>query len=348
VSEYRERAQQEAARGAALLENRDLPAESVDEVEVELLANIDHVNELDSAVDHGAVGVGLFRTEYLFMTANRMPGEEDHYQHAKQVVETLGGKAATFRTLDLGADKVAQLVPELHAEPNPALGLRSIRLCLTDAVRPVFKQQLRGLLRASVHGRARIMFPMISGVRELWQARAVLDEAKDELTREGIPFDEQVEVGVMIEMPSAAVIADHLASEVDFFSIGTNDLIQYTLAVDRVNEYVAYAYEPLHPAMLRLVEMVVQAGHAAGIPVGVCGEAAGDPYVAPVLVGLGLRELSMNAVAIPEIKSKVRSARVEDLKKLVAEVKGLPSAQEVKRAVLAYYSEADLDEGRLL
>jgi phosphoenolpyruvate-protein phosphotransferase (PTS system enzyme I) len=345
VSTYRDMARKEAARGEALLENRDLPAQSVDDVEVALLANVDHVEEVRYALEHGAVGVGLFRTEYLFMMSDRFPGEEDHYEHAKGVLEALGDKPATFRTFDLGADKVSQLLPDLHAEANPALGLRSMRLCLTSAVRPVFKEQLRGLLRASVHGKVRIMFPMISGLRELQRAREVLEEAKDELWKEGTPFDREIEVGVMIEMPSAAVIADLLAPAVDFFSIGTNDLIQYTLAVDRVNEYVAYAYEPLHPALFRLIEMVVKAANRAGISVGVCGEAAGDPLVAPALVGLGLRELSMSPTAIPEIKSKVRAASVKDLKLLVAELKELATSEEIREAVLEYYAKANLDEG---
>ncbi len=345
VAAYRERARKEAARGAALLENRDLPAESVDAVEIALLANVDHVREVKSATDHGAVGVGLFRTEYLFMTSESFPEEEDHYEHAKQVVEALSPHPATFRTFDLGADKVSRLLPDLHSEANPALGLRSMRLCLTSAVRPVFKQQLRGLLRASAHGRARIMFPMISGLRDLQKAREVLDEAKEELWREGRDFDRDVEVGVMVEMPSAAVISDFLAPAVDFLSIGTNDLIQYTLAVDRVNEYVAYAYEPLHPAILRLISMVVGAAKAANVSVGVCGEAAGDPYVAPALVGLGLRELSMNATAIPEIKSKVRSAHVAGLQSLASRLLELRTADEVKHEVRAYYAEAKLGDG---
>lgn len=347
VAAYRERARKEAARGAALLENRDLPAQSVDEVEVTLLANVDHEREIKTALDHGARGLGLFRTEYLFMMSDRFPEEEDHYEHARRVLEGLGGYPATFRTFDLGADKVSRLLPDLHAEVNPALGLRSMRLCLTSAVRPVFKQEIRGLLRASAHGNARIMFPMISGLRELQKAQEVLEEAKEELWEEGRAFDREIEVGVMIEMPSAAVIADYLAPAVDFFSIGTNDLIQYTLAVDRVNEYVAYAYEPLHPAILRLIQMVVSAARSAGISVGVCGEAAGDPLVAPALVGLGLRELSMNATAIPEIKSKVRAAHVDGLHALADKLARLRTADEVREAVLTYYAESNLDDAVL-
>lgn len=335
VALYRERARLEAAQGVALLSNVELPAESKDGVRIGLVANVDHVDELRGALSYGAEGVGLFRTEYLFMEAARIPDENSHYRHACDVMEAMGGRPVTFRTMDLGADKLATFLPD-HNEANPALGLRSIRLCLTRAVLPLFKQQLRGLLRAAVTGPMRIMFPMISGVRELELALEVLDEVREELRREGVEFGEDTKVGIMIEMPSAAMVADHLAKRVDFFSIGTNDLIQYTLAVDRVNEHVAYLYEPLHPALLRLIDMVVRAGAAGGIPVGLCGEMAGDAAVAPILLGLGLTELSMNAVAIPLVKQVIRNSRVADLKELAAEALSLGSAPEVKEAVWRY------------
>ena len=221
-------------------------------------------------------------------------------------------------------------------EANPALGLRSIRLCLADLGQGLFRTQLRGLLRASAHGPLRIMFPMISGVAELRAAMAVLDEVKHELRTSKVPFDEHIKIGIMIEMPAAAVIADLLAKETAFFSIGTNDLIQYTMAVDRVNELVSYLYEPLHPALLRLVRDTAQAAHAAGIPVSLCGEMAADPLVAPVLLGLGITELSMSAVSIPEVKGLVRATTMTELRALVARVVSLPTAEEIRAAVAAY------------
>ncbi len=332
VLEYRELRRREAASSAALLSLRDLPAETTDKARIELMANIDHVDEIGGALDHGAEGVGLYRTEYLFMTAAQMPDEESHYASACAVLDALTGRCATFRTFDLGADKLASLIRS-SGEANPALGLRSIRLCLTEAVRPLFKAQLRGLLRASPRGPMRIMFPMISGLGELRQARAVYDEAAAELESEGMSIGSDIQVGVMIEMPSAAVVADLIAPEVDFFSIGTNDLIQYTLAVDRVNEHVSYLYEPLHPALLRLIKTVVDAAKRHGIAVAVCGEMAGDPVVAPVLLGLGLEELSMNAVSIPEVKSVVRSCSAQQLRALVDQVLQMATAAEIRGAV---------------
>jgi phosphoenolpyruvate-protein phosphotransferase (PTS system enzyme I) len=249
----------------------------------------------------------------------------------------MGGRPVTVRTFDLGADKLAPFLEEAaFEEANPALGLRSIRLCLTDLGRPLFKAQLRGLLRASMHGPVRIMFPMISGVVELRSVKVIVDEVKAELTAEGLAFDPAVKLGVMIEMPSAAITADLLADEVDFFSIGTNDLIQYTMAVDRVNEYVSYLYEPFHPALLRLIGGVARAGRARGIPVSVCGEMAGDVMVAPILLGLGILDLSMSAPSIPEIKSLIRSVTLADVEHLVDGIMKLSTAGEIRTAVKAY------------
>ena len=344
VVEYRELARKEATYGAALLRNRDLPAVTVDGVEVDLVANIDYPDEIPFALDHGATGVGLFRSEYLFMTDDdRIPDEEEHYRAFCSVIESLKGKPATIRTFDLGADKMTRLMGDHQHEANPALGLRSIRLCLTRTVRPHFKAQLRALLRASAHGPLRIMFPMISGLDELRDARAVMDEAADELEGEGVAYDPDIKVGIMIEMPSAAIVADQLAREADFFSIGTNDLIQYSLAVDRANEHVSYLYQPLHPAILRLIQMVIEAAKGRDIPVTMCGEMAGDPLVVPVLLGLGLRELSMSAVAIPEVKNVILSSKLSDLDDLMKKLSYLHTAADVRPVVHDYFISIKAD-----
>ena len=334
VAEYREEQRRQVAAGALLHLMRDLPARTRDDVDIQLYSNIDGPDELDDALDYGAMGVGLFRTEYLFMGRTELPDEETHYRTAREVIERLGGLPATIRTFDLGADKLAPFLEQadLH-EANPALGLRSIRLCLADLGRELFKSQLRGLLRASAHGPLKIMFPMISGAAELRAARAVLDEVKVDLTTSGVAYDPDVKVGIMIEMPSAALTADLLATECDFFSIGTNDLIQYTMAVDRVNEYVSYLYEPLHPSLLRLIGGVAKAANEANIPVTVCGEMAGEPMIAPVLLGLGIRELSMSAVSVPEVKATIRALNIEDARQLVKRIEKLPTAAEVRAMV---------------
>ena len=252
--------------------------------------------------------------------------------HARGVLRRVYPFPCTFRTFDLGGDKAAPWIPAGQSdEVNPALGLRSIRLCLRE--RPLFKSQLRGLLRASTQGRMRIMFPMISGVGEFREAKAVLDEAKAELLKEGIPFDLEVPVGIMVEMPSAVMIADLLAKEADFMSIGTNDLIQYSLAIDRVNEHVGYLYHPLHPAILRMVRYVVDAGHAAGVRVGLCGEMAGEPMFALVLLGLGLDELSMNSTTIPIVKSVLRGSSLLAAKQLAEQAMGLATTDEIEALV---------------
>lgn len=333
VAHFRARARREAATAEALLANRDLPAETIDGHRCHLLANVDVVDEIPSALDHGAEGVGLFRTDFLFLTATRAPTEEEHYQYARQVLELLAGRPATFRTFDLGGDKTTPLAQASTPEVNPALGLRSIRLCLTPQGRPLFKAQLRGLLRASAHGPLRIMFPMISGVPELRDAKAVFEECREELRAQGEPYDPALKLGIMIEMPSAAMTADLLAREVDFFSIGTNDLIQYSLAIDRVNEHVSYLYKPLHPAILRLIRYVTNAASAAKIPVAMCGEMAGEPLLSLVLVGLGLDELSMNATAIPVVKSVIRASAMSEARALAEQALQLATAEEIEALV---------------
>jgi phosphotransferase system enzyme I (PtsI) len=337
VAQYREEQRRQVAAGVHLANLRDLPARTLDNADVLLLSNIDGPDELDDALDYGAMGVGLFRTEYLFMTGQGLPDEELHYKTAVAVLERLNGRPATIRTFDLGSDKLAKFIEEADLnEANPALGLRSIRLCLSELGRELFRQQLRGLLRASAHGPLKLMFPMISGVAELRAVKTVVEDVKAELDAEGIAYDKNIKLGIMIEMPSAALTADLLAPEADFFSIGTNDLIQYTMAVDRVNEYVSYLYEPLHPSLIRLIGDVAEAAKAANIPCTVCGEMAGEPMIAPVLVGLGIRELSMSAVSIPEVKAAVRQMTVEDTERLVAKVKNLPTASDVRAVVTDY------------
>jgi phosphoenolpyruvate-protein phosphotransferase (PTS system enzyme I) len=341
VAHFRARARREAATAEALLANRDLPAETLDAHRMHLLANIDVPEEIEGALDHGAEGIGLFRTEFLFI--NRVvPSEEEHLQASRGVLEQLNGRVATFRTFDLGGDKTSPLqnVPEA----NPALGLRSIRLCLTKQGRPLFKDQIRGLLRASVHGPLRIMFPMISGVAELREAKAVVEECKEELRARGEPFDPAMKVGIMVEMPSAAMTADLIAREVDFFSIGTNDLIQYSLAIDRVNEHVSYLYKPLHPAILRIIRYVTDAAESQKIPVAMCGEMAGEPMLALVLMGLGLHELSMNAVAIPLVKSVLRASTAAEARKLADTAMGLATADEIEELVREQMAKRFPDE----
>ena len=337
VAEFRDEQRRQVAAGAALHSMRELPATTLDGTEIALYCNIDGHDELDDAIEYGAQGVGLYRTEYLFMGQVEPPDEERHYQTAVEVLKRLDGRPATIRTFDLGADKLA---PFLEAaaleEANPALGLRSIRLCLSQLGRPLFRAQLRGLLRASAHGPLKIMFPMISGVAELRATKAVVDDVKLELREQGTAFDENVALGIMIEMPAAALSADFLAEECDFFSIGTNDLIQYTMAVDRVNEYVSYLYEPLHPALLRLIGDFARAANGVKLPVSVCGEMAGEPMIAPVLIGLGIRELSMSAVSVPEVKAMIRATRLTDAEALVQRLKKLATAAEVRAMVAEY------------
>jgi len=337
VAEFRDEQRRQVAAGAALHSMRELPATTLDGTEIALYCNIDGHDELDDAIEYGAQGVGLYRTEYLFMGQVEPPDEERHYQTAVEVLKRLDGRPATIRTFDLGADKLA---PFLEAaaleEANPALGLRSIRLCLSQLGRPLFRAQLRGLLRASAHGPLKIMFPMISGVAELRATKAVVDDVKLELREQGTAFDENVALGIMIEMPAAALSADFLAEECDFFSIGTNDLIQYTMAVDRVNEYVSYLYEPLHPALLRLIGDIARAANGVKLPVSVCGEMAGEPMIAPVLIGLGIRELSMSAVSVPEVKAMIRATRLTDAEALVQRLKKLATAAEVRAMVAEY------------
>jgi phosphotransferase system enzyme I (PtsI) len=326
-----------------LFQYRDLPAETLDGFRVHLLANIELVEEIPSVLEHGAEGIGLYRTEYLYLNRKELPGEEEHFRAYKTVVEETSPHPAVIRTLDIGGDKFISHL-ELAEEMNPAMGLRAIRFSLKEP--EIFKVQLRAMLRASAYGKVKILLPMISGVSEIREVKKILNEVRLSLTAERIPYDPRIEIGIMMEVPSAATIADILAKEVDFFSIGTNDLIQYTLAIDRVNEYVTHLYEPLHPAILRLVRQMVQAAHGAGIRVAMCGEMAGEPLYVPILLGLELDELSMNVLSIFRVKKILRSYTLRECKDLVEAVLQLSTPGEIEGLVRASLRHKFPDEFR--
>jgi phosphotransferase system enzyme I (PtsI) len=327
LTRYHARKQQFEYAGLALHKLGGLPAETQDGYRVRVTANIEFPEELPAVRDHGAEGVGLYRTEFLYLNRPDLPNEEEHFSVYCAVAAQMHPRPTVIRTLDFGGDKLASAI-QLAAEENPSLGLRAIRLCLH---RPdMFRAQLRAILRASAFGALRIMYPMISGVAELRAANAILEDVKAELRREGVAFDPEIQVGAMIEIPSAAMIADLLAREVDFFSVGTNDLIQYALAIDRINEQVAYLYEPLHPAVLRLLRSVVSAAHNEGIWISMCGEMAGDPLHALFLVGLGFDELSMTPGAIPLMKRIIRSVTYGQAAEVAHRVFGCATASEVE------------------
>ena len=310
----------------SLEELRNLPATTPDGRQVILAANIEIPQELNEIFVHGAEGVGLFRTEFLFLNRESVPTEEEQYQAYRELAEKIGVHPAIVRTLDLGGDKFLSHLNTLH-ESNPFLGLRAIRLCLK---RPeIFMPQLRAMLRAAAHGPIKIMFPMISSLSEIREAKALVREAAKQLKNEGQVFRSEIEIGAMIEIPSAAIMADLLIEEVDFLSIGTNDLIKYTLAVDRVNESVAYLYEPLHPAILRLIKITVDACHRAGKWVGMCGEMAGDPQFVPLLLGMGLDEFSVSVSVIPEVKKVIRMMPHQKAEEIAKAALKLKTSEEV-------------------
>ncbi|MBU4193332.1 MAG: phosphoenolpyruvate--protein phosphotransferase [Proteobacteria bacterium] len=294
-----------------------LPAETFDGSRVQVLANIELVEEIASALDNGAEGVGLYRTEYAYLNRKDLPTEDELAEKYIDLAAILSPRKVVFRTLDLGADKFISAFGELN-ETNPAMGLRAIRFCLRNP--QLFKSQLRAILRASAYGNVSLMFPMISGVKEVRQAKAWLAQAKAELRREGVDYNPDMPVGIMIELPSAAMIAEFLAHEVDFFSIGTNDLIQYSIGVDRTNHHVSYLYQPLHPATLRTIKLVVDAAHQAGIEVSLCGEVASDPFCVPILLGMGIDSISLTPQAIPGIKRIIRQTNMHDCRKLLRKV----------------------------
>jgi phosphotransferase system enzyme I (PtsI) len=328
LENYRREQEIQLAQVHELEKLRDLPAQTVDSHRVTIAANIENSDEVKSVFKHGAEGIGLYRTEFLYFSRPTLPTEDEHYHNYLKVAQKMLPYSVIIRTIDLGGDKLAHFGLEgLSAENNPFMGLRGIRFCLKYP--DIFKTQLRGILRASAEGKIKIMFPMISGVAELRTANRILQETKDELRKEGKAFDEHIEVGAMIEVPSAAVTADLIAKEVDFLSIGTNDLIQYTIAVDRVNENVTSLYEPLHLSILRLLKMIIDAGHNAGKWVGMCGEMAADPSFTMVLIGLGLNELSVSPVQIPKVKKTIRGVSLADAKLLVEDLLQSPDNETV-------------------
>lgn len=326
LQKYRGTAREFLRFEASLAELRDLPAETLDGDVIQLLGNIEFPHEAKHCLERGAAGVGLYRTEFLYLEEGNLPTEEDHYRAYASVLEVMGpNRPVVFRTMDLGADKLPSF--DHPVEPNPVLGLRSVRLSLRNLV--MFKTQLRALLRVSELGDVRIMFPLITTIMELRRCKMILADVMEDLHEEGKPFRRNIPVGMMVEVPSAALMADQFAKLVDFFSIGTNDLIQYTLAVDRTNETVASLYSASDPAVLKLLRGVVQAARRNGVDVNVCGEMSGDPMYAVLLVGLGLRSLSATPHNIPEIKKIVRSITTKDARKLASRVLRLDSAGDV-------------------
>jgi len=330
---YREYARQHASFEDELARYAFLRAETRDGYAVRLAANLERVDEVAAVQRFGAEGVGLFRSEFDFFRADRLPGEDELYQRYRTLLTAMAPHPVTIRTLDVGADKFLRHLPwlgiRLDRQPNPALGLRSIRFSLWAP--ELFRLQLRALLRASVHGRLRILFPLISSVEELVKVRELFDEERHRLRREGGAAPGDVEIGIMVEVPSAVLVAEALAAQVDFFAIGTNDLIQYALAIDRANEYVAHLYDPFHPAVWRLIAQVVEAAHGQGVEVGVCGEMAGDPVTVPILLGLGVDELSMRPSAIAYVKRMLRRSAYPRLARLAETLLSMEDSGEVRQ-----------------
>jgi phosphoenolpyruvate-protein phosphotransferase len=329
-----------AEEKAELAKLKDLPALTLDGHRVDVVANIGTIRDVEGAERNGAEGVGLYRTEFLFMDRDQLPTEEEQFIAYKEVVEAMNGNLVILRTMDIGGDKELPYL-NLPKEMNPFLGWRAIRIALDR--REILNAQLRAVLRASAYGRLAVMFPMIISVEEIRELKSVIEELKVELRNEGKDFDENIQIGVMVETPSAAVNAKFLAKEVDFFSIGTNDLTQYTLAVDRGNELISHLYNPMSPSVLSLIKQVIDASHAEGKWTGMCGELAGDERATVLLLGMGLDEFSMSAISVPRIKKLIRNVNYQDAKLLAEKALQQPTAAEIERLVIDFLAEKALN-----
>ena len=332
------KAQQEklAAEKAELAKLKELPAETLDGHRIEVAGNIGTIRDVDGVLRNGGESIGLYRTEFLFMDRASLPGEEEQFEAYKEIVEAMEGKQVVLRTMDIGGDKELPYL-DLPKEMNPFLGWRAVRIGLTR--REILDTQLRAVLRASAFGKLAVMFPMIISVEEIRELKSIVAELKAQLRAEGHAFDENLQLGVMVETPSAAVNARHLAKEVDFFSIGTNDLTQYTLAVDRGNVIIAHLYNPLTPSVLNLIKQVIDASHAEGKWTGMCGELAGDVRATALLLGMGLDEFSMSAISVPHVKKLARSISYADAKALADEALAQPTAADIERLVNDFYAK---------
>jgi phosphotransferase system enzyme I (PtsI) len=327
LARYRHEVEEQRSLAAKLETLRELPGETADGVRVTLLGNIEFPSEVQQCEERGADGIGLYRTEFLYLGRDDDPTEEDHFLAYSEVAEAMHDKPVVMRTLDLGADKMRTL-PDPEDERNPFLGLRSIRLALRN--RDLFRVQLRAILRASAHGNIRLMFPLISTMLELRQAKMVLADAMEDLDEEGIAFDREMPVGMMVEVPSAVLMMDRFAEEADFFSIGTNDLIQYCLAVDRSNKDVASLYTAADPAVIRLIDMAVRTANQHGRPISMCGQMCGNPLYTMLLLGIGLRSMSVTPSAIPEVKRVCRSVTIDACERVAEQVRALETARDIK------------------
>ncbi|WP_114603650.1 phosphoenolpyruvate--protein phosphotransferase [Staphylococcus sp. EZ-P03] len=337
VAEYQEKRDNFFKDKKELQKLRDAESVTEDGHHVELAANIGTPNDLPGVIENGAEGIGLYRTEFLYMGRDQMPTEDEQFEAYKAVLEAMEGKRVVVRTLDIGGDKELPYL-DLPEEMNPFLGYRAIRLCLAQP--EIFRPQLRALLRASVYGKLNIMFPMVATIQEFRDAKALLEEERQNLKNEGVEVSDDIELGIMVEIPSTAALADVFAKEVDFFSIGTNDLIQYTMAADRMSERVSYLYQPYNPAILRLVQRVIEASHAEGKWTGMCGEMAGDQTAIPLLLGLGLDEFSMSATSILKARRLIRGLSEEQMKELAAKAVNCATSDEVVALVNEYTQNA--------